>query len=180
MKARIALAMTLLAALPRAAVAQDKPWELVGEVVSIENGDGKPIKQANVTVRVREFLRSGRTDDQGVFVSTANPDLVQPLMDVGPLREVKRPLDARLGGAGFNGFNHRFLAHEQSEALEQNGFAHGAHEYFCTLSIFHVHGEFRGKGRCLQGQWFFFCSELVFHGYGFKCFLFYSIVASFR
>ena len=55
MKSRIVLAMTLLTAVARVAVGQDKPWELVGEVVSIEDGDDKPVRLANVTVTSASF-----------------------------------------------------------------------------------------------------------------------------
>ncbi len=48
--------------------AQDKPWDLAGQVVSIEDGEEQPVKLAKVTVTVRDFLRSGRTDNRGLFV----------------------------------------------------------------------------------------------------------------
>jgi tetratricopeptide (TPR) repeat protein len=62
------LALLLTAFPPATCVGQNKPWDLVGELVSIEDGDDKPIKLANIEVTVREYLRSGTTDDQGRFV----------------------------------------------------------------------------------------------------------------
>jgi tetratricopeptide (TPR) repeat protein len=47
--------------------AQDKPWDLVGQVVSIEDGDDRPVKLARVGLTVCEFFRNGLTDDQGLF-----------------------------------------------------------------------------------------------------------------
>src|SRR4051794_27533819 len=81
MKARFALAMTLLAALPQSVAGQEKPWELVGELVSIEDGDDKQVPLANVRLTVREFLRSGTTDDQGLFV-TQLPAVAKPGQEV--------------------------------------------------------------------------------------------------
>jgi tetratricopeptide (TPR) repeat protein len=65
----ILLLTPLLAILPCGTVrAQDKPWDLVGQVVSIEDAEDLPIKLANVRLTVREFSRTGLTDDQGQFV----------------------------------------------------------------------------------------------------------------
>ena len=60
----------LLTTLPSAtARGQDKAWSLVGELVSIEDGDDRPVELAHVRLTVREFSRDGTTDDQGLFVS---------------------------------------------------------------------------------------------------------------
>ena len=65
--ARLASRLAMIS--PSAAVpGEDKAWKLVGELVSIEGGDDKPIRLAKVRVTVREFSRSGTTDDQGLFV----------------------------------------------------------------------------------------------------------------
>src|SRR4051794_36453245 len=58
----------LLLAISQPALGQDESWELVGQLVSIEDGDDKPIKLSNVHIIVREFGRMGITDDQGLFV----------------------------------------------------------------------------------------------------------------
>ena len=41
---------------------------MVGQVVSIEEGEDKLIKLAKVRLTIREFLRNGLTDDQGLFI----------------------------------------------------------------------------------------------------------------
>ncbi len=69
MRTVIPLLTPLLVALPFGTVrAQDKPWDLAGQVVSIENGENLPIKLARVKLTIREFLCSGQTDDQGFFI----------------------------------------------------------------------------------------------------------------
>jgi len=69
MRTVIPLLTPLLVALPFGTVrAQDKPWDLVGQAVSIENGENLPIKLARVKLTIREFLCSGQTDDEGIFI----------------------------------------------------------------------------------------------------------------
>src|SRR4051794_18569616 len=82
MKPAIPVLVLLVASVPFGPVhAQDKPWELVGQVFSIEDGEDQPVKLARVKLTVREFLRSGLTDDQGLF-------LVQMPADAKPGQEV--------------------------------------------------------------------------------------------
>src|SRR3954471_15755896 len=77
MRANVGLMTLVMAALPSLVRGQEKPWELVGELVSIEDGDDKPVRLADVKLTVREFFRKGTTDDQGLFViqmpATAKP-----------------------------------------------------------------------------------------------------------
>ena len=69
MRTVISLLTLLLLTLPAARVqGQEKPWNLVGQVVSIEEGEDKPIKLAKVRLTIREFLRNGLSDDQGLFI----------------------------------------------------------------------------------------------------------------
>jgi tetratricopeptide (TPR) repeat protein len=69
MKTIISLLTLLVLTFPVVRVpGQEKPWTLVGQVISIENGDDQPIKLPRVGIKVREFLRSGLTDDQGLFI----------------------------------------------------------------------------------------------------------------
>ena len=69
MRTVISLLTLLLLTLPAARVqGQEKPWNLVGQVVSIEEGEDKPIKLAKVRLTIREFLRYGLSDDQGLFI----------------------------------------------------------------------------------------------------------------
>src|SRR4051794_30065402 len=59
----------LLASLPFGPVhAQDKPWNLVGHVVSIEDGEELSINLVRVKLTVSPFHRDGLTDDRGTFV----------------------------------------------------------------------------------------------------------------
>src|SRR5690349_16620397 len=67
MKVITALFGLLLVTYPAAARLQERPWELVGELVSIEDGDDRPTRLAFVSLSVREFPSNNTTDDRGLF-----------------------------------------------------------------------------------------------------------------
>ena len=69
MRTVISLLTFLLLTLPAARVqGQEKLWNLVGQVVSIEEGEDKPINIAKVRLTIREYLKYGLSDDQGIFI----------------------------------------------------------------------------------------------------------------